>query len=118
MKKYLFSFILLFSGMSFLQAQELEIYYEGEPVTDTLILSDFNEMMGEIIFEANIKNNTNRDLNISLAREELSIVNGSSNSYCWAGSCWPSDMDTCPSTQIIEAGQITANGDFIRALLP
>jgi len=112
MKKYLFSFIFIFTGIFFLQAQNLEIYYEGELVDDTLYLSDFNAMMGEITFEANVKNNTDRDLNVSFSREELSIVNGSSNSYCWAGNCWPSELDTCPSTQIIEAGQTTANGDL------
>ncbi len=96
----------------------LELIYEGEVVSDTLILNDYNPAFGDISFEANIKNNTDRDVNLYLARENISVVDSTQNYFCWAGSCWPADLDSCNSTQNIPAGEMTGDGEFTAHYMP
>jgi hypothetical protein len=113
MKKFLFSLLFLFAISLISKAQNpLELYRNGELLGENITVSDFNEIFGEIKFEANVKNNTEHNVNLYVAREVISTVDSTSNYFCWAGSCLPSDIDTSLNYQTIAPGQMSADGEF------
>ena len=112
MKKSLLSFFLIFLIFASVRGQNLELYQDGSLLPDTLTITEYNAAFGEMTFHAVVKNNFNRDVNLYLGREILSEVEGSSNYFCWANGCWPTDMDTSSNFQTIAAGEMSGAEDF------
>ena len=113
MKKVLFSILFLFGFFITTMAQNpLELYHEGELLPDTIGFWWDDSPDWELIFEANIKNNTEGVLRIGVIRLNIDTVPGTSNSFCWSGSCFPSTTDTSTTVHVLPAGQTTADGTF------
>jgi hypothetical protein len=118
MKKYLFSFTFLFLAFFSVQAQNLALYHNGELLDDTVVITEYNANYGEMTFEANIKNTGTTAANVWAVRETISAVEGTTNYFCWAQNCLPSDVDTSLNFQIIAPGEMSEDGEFSGHYMP
>jgi hypothetical protein len=113
MKKVLFSILFLFGFfMSAMAQNPLELYHEGELLPDTIGFWWDDNPDYELVFEANVKNNTEGVLRVGLIRKNIDTVPGTENYFCWAGACLPANMDTSSTNYVLPAGQTTENGAF------
>ncbi len=112
MKSILFSFVFIFTLFVSANAQQLELTWNDEPLPDTVGV--YGDAGGdfELVFKAYLKNGTDQDLRIAAARETLSAIDGTDNSFCWAGNCYSPMTDTSSAEydMVVPAGQIS--GDF------
>lgn len=112
MKKFLLSLTIVLLTFSFAHAQQaLTLTQNGVQLGDTITLwGEPTEF--ELVLYANLRNNTDRNINIKVAREELSLVAGSFSQICWAGLCYSPDTDTSVNYQLVMAGATSADEDF------
>lgn len=86
---------LLFFAMMFvgaLSAQNLTVTtHDGEVVENGSTFEASELVYGEITIAFNFVNNTSDPLRITCTREEISVVEGSMNYFCW-GSCLSPDL--------------------------
>jgi hypothetical protein len=112
MKSILFSFVFIFTMLFTANAQQLELIWNDEKLPDTVGV--YGDAGGdfELVFEAYLKNGTDQDLRIAAARETLSAIDGTDNSFCWAGNCYSPMTDTSSAEydMVVPAGQVS--GDF------
>jgi len=111
MKKILLSFVFIFTLLVSANAQLVFVTEDGQALPDTIGVwgdagGDF-----ELVFEAYLKNGTDQDLRIAAARETLSAIDGTENSFCWSGNCYSSTTDTSLAEydMLIPAGQTSAD---------
>jgi len=117
MKKLLLSLTIVLLTINFAKAQDLTLTHEGNPIGDTIMIwgdpSDF-----ELVLYANLHNNTDRDMNIKVSRQEISMVEGALSQICWAGLCYSPSTDVSPNYQLVAAGGMSADEDFSGHYLP
>ena len=96
MKRILLSIIFIFSLIISASAQQLELYWNNEKLPDTVGIYGDGGPNGdfELVFEAYLKNGTDQKLRIGAARDTLQTVQGTENSFCWAGNCYSAMTDT------------------------
>jgi hypothetical protein len=111
MKKILLSFVFIFTLLVSANAQLAFVTEDGQALPDTIGVwgdagGDF-----ELVFEAYLKNGTDQDLRIAAARETLSAIDGTENSFCWSGNCYSTMTDTSLAEydMLIPAGQTSAD---------
>ena len=99
--------ILLFMSVlivSWVFAQSLELYYEGElmdPMAEiTLTAHPDSGMM--IIDTLDVKNVSGVTIDVTCVREILENVEGAVNTFCWGGQCYPPFVDTSSTPTTIE----------------
>ena len=104
MKYLLFVFFALYSALTY--SQSLDVISFEKVVSGDTILEWANENTPMII-DFTVKNKSSLSKSIRMRRKEKSIINGTQNGYCWAGSCysWPVE-DLAPGNIKIEAGQM------------
>ena len=113
MKKILLSIIILFTVTFFAKAQGTFEFYNGETLLgDTVLVYTDDIQDYELIFSPVIKNNTDVGRNIKVVRQTISAIDGTDNSFCWAGQCYPSYLDTSAASLFIPAGQMSPKGNF------
>ena len=116
MKKFIFtlSFIAILLGAAFSQSS-LEVYFEGELLEpDQEITIGGEASSSAIVLDAiDVKNIGSVGMHVKCARENIEIVPGTSNSFCW-GLCYPPTSDTSAVSVIIDAGGIydEFSGDY------
>lgn len=61
-----------------------------------------------------VTNNAATSLAVVCRRKVVQSLPGSSNSICWGGQCWPSNVSQTPDSTVIDAGTTTSEfmGDF------
>lgn len=59
-----------------------------------------------------VKNITNKDLNVVCQKYNIDTTDGTSNYFCWGGSCYGENTFISPNTQYIPAGTSTDSSDF------
>lgn len=106
-------FVLLTLGV--LQAQTLTIVYEGQ-VLENGATVDINGVLSEDLFyeivaHAQIKNNTDRSVQVFAQRVIHDTITGSENYFCW-DACYPPSVGLSSSTMTIEAGQMSGEEVF------
>lgn len=117
MKKILLTLIAVLFVFSFAKSQDLTLTHEGNPIGDTIMVwGEPTEF--ELVLYANLHNNTDRDMNIKVARQEISLVEGAMSQICWAGLCYAPDTDTSVNSQVVLAGGTSADEDFSGHYLP
>ena len=94
MKRILLSIIFIFSLIISAGAQQLELYWNGEKLPDTVGVYGDGDGSFELVFEAYLKNGTDKDLYIGAARETLQAVDSTENSFCWPTNCYSAEVDT------------------------
>jgi len=114
MKRILLSIIFIFSLIISANAQQLELYWNDEKLPDTVGIYGDADGDFELVFEAYLKNGTDRDLRIGAARETLQAVEGTDNSFCWSGSCYSPMTDTSDATHdlLLPAGNFSPDPPF------
>ena len=114
MKRILLSITLLIAMAISVHAQDIELYWNGEKLPDTVGI--YGDAGGdfELVFEAYVKNTANHKLQIAAARNIIQAVEGTDNSFCWSGSCYSPMTDTSDADHdlILPAGQMSPDPPF------
>lgn len=113
----LFSLFLLlssFSGVLFSQTLELQttngsILQYG----DTITVSGTSQS-SELIAHLNVKNISSNSIQVSCTKSYVSIVTGSSNTFCWANNCYPPTVYTSTNSKTLASQEIATDfsGDY------
>ncbi len=101
--------IVIFSvnGLS----QSLTLSWEGETIGDSLLVEGLATDY-ELVAHAIVTNNTANSMDIKLRRDQLQMVEGTMNYFCWGANCYPPNVDESPIPFTLAAGQSTEEGDF------
>lgn len=115
MKKLLLLFVAVFL-VSWLFAQSLELYYEGEPINSmTEITLSAHPDSGMIVLDTlDVKNISNVTLDVFCVREVIEEAEGTINVFCWGGQCYPPFVDTSSTATTIESQAVSYEfaGDY------
>lgn len=92
-KKTIFTFAFM-ALMACASAQTLQFELEGRVFANNEVYICPSEPngIGELLQEMQIRNLTNDSLLVVVKKEEIKMVEGTENSFCWAGSCLPSTV--------------------------
>lgn len=109
MKKIALTILLaLFATTSF--SQSIKLFYEGEEAGDTLNIF-VTRLDNESTFWLSVKNNTSDSLYITVAKEVLSELPDSYNTFC-LGNCFDPSVTVSPFTLDLAAGESSTNEQF------
>lgn len=107
MKVFVFSAFFLMCNF-ILKTQTLELYNDNNELLnygDTItVFGDIQ--ISELIAVVKIKNVSTTDVQVSCHKQYISIVEGTTNTFCWANSCYPPTTFNAPA-MTIPAGTIT-----------
>ncbi len=114
MKKILLSITLLIAMAISVHAQDIELYWNGEKLPDTVGIYGDGGGDFELVFEAYVKNTSEHKLQIGASRNIIQVVEGTDNSFCWSGSCYSPMTDTSNADYdlILPAGQMSPDPPF------
>ncbi len=114
MKKILLSITFFIAMAISVHAQDIELYWNGEKLPDTVGV--YGDAGGdfELVFEAYVKNVSDHKLEIGASRNIIQAVEGTDNSFCWSGSCYSPMTDTSDATHdlLLPAGQMSPDPPF------
>jgi hypothetical protein len=110
MRNYLSFFFFMFLSVCIsvkLNSQTLTFYSENNAVINSgdTITCTGTPQTSEISAYMKVKNISNSNVQVSCTKEYITIINGSSNTFCWANSCYPPATFTSNSI-IINADSI------------
>ncbi len=105
--------LLSFSGFS----QPLTLSWEGETIGDTLIVTGLTTDF-EIVAHAIVSNNSNHSMDIKVRRDQIQVIEGTLNQFCWGSSCYPPNVNESPGFLTLGPGQSTLEGQFSGHYLP
>lgn len=111
MKKILLSIAVILVTIFYTNAQSFSLSWGGEVIGDTVIITPDAETINDLLFEAIVHNNSDNGANVKVVREQVSLVDGSSNYFCW-GACYPPFVDSSGMTMFIPAGGQSGDIDF------
>ena len=98
--------LLLTAMVGMLSAQSLRYELEGEPLdNNAVVVCTSVSEWGEMIQEMEIRNLTNGTLNVLVEKEEIQMVEGTSNSFCW-GMCYTPQVVVSPIAIAVEANSL------------
>lgn len=118
MKKTILLLFFLGGLFLFTQAQntkvqnDITLTYNGVALGDTVDLIGTPGVLGELVFHAIIHNNTDNGMNVLVARNNIDVVDGTENSFCWPTSCWSPMVDTSLDYGFIPAGGQSGDDEF------
>ncbi len=111
MKKIILSISFIIFTFCFANAQSFSLSWDGEVLGDTVTLLPDTVGAQNITFKAILTNNSSKDAEIKLARNEIFMVDTAYSDFCWGDICWPPEIDTS-GIWIVTAGGSSAEGDF------
>lgn len=100
-------------------AQSFSLSYSGGQLPhDTII--EFFATPDQTVVEAHIyiTNNANQEKKVMVKKEELEILEGTYNTFCFAGICYPPDVLVSPEAMLLEPGQTSVDEDFYADYIP
>lgn len=98
-------------GMSF--SQSLSLIYEGNPIpANEEIIFEGVANGNTMVFEVQVTNNSTNSLNVLVKKVENYLLEGTVNTFCWAGQCYGPDTYVSPNSSTIPAGGTTPPGAF------
>lgn len=109
MKKFLLVLILaVFVLPVFAQTYELTWGSHNDPINsgDTISVDSLSNV-NEMVVHISVKNITNHTISVFCEKQYVDIVAGTTNTFCWAGACWPSTTMISPNPLAIAAGATT-----------
>jgi len=116
MKNTLLTFLISF--LSFTSySQSFELYYGEENVSNGEINIQGTASQDEFKVVINISNLSESDKSIKIKKEEISVVEGTFNSFC-LGMCYDPTVYESTVEFILEAGQISGKDDFYVEYFP
>lgn len=110
MKKTTLLFILALCRTGL--AQNLQVMHESNPVNngDTLVVMD-NIGMSELVAYLGAKNTGSSAITIKAKRTDLSVIAGTTNSFCFGGQCYLPSLSVSLAEITLNAGEETAGAD-------
>jgi len=95
MKKILLLFLSVIM-VSWVFAQSLELFYEGEPIIpmSEITISAHPDSGLMVIDTLDVKNLSNTTIDVLCVREVIEEVEGTVNVFCWGSQCYPPNIDT------------------------
>ena len=112
MKKLLLLCVLT-TGILFAQAQSLSLSDANGPLEHdqlvTVTVPPDTEVFKAYIY---LTNNSGTTLNLLVKKEELEVLPGTFNSFCWAGFCYPPFVFVAPDILTLGPGETTSGDDF------
>jgi hypothetical protein len=112
MKKLLIFFVATFLSFVYVEAQSLSLSWEGNAVADTTILWVDPADGNPTSFHAIVTNISDKLINVKVLRTNIDLVDGSSNSFCFASQCYPDFMDESAAYLPLVAGDSSPEDDF------
>lgn len=111
MRKSFFTMILL-ALASFVSAQSLQFEYNGQVYEngERIICTNVLEW-GELQQDMQLHNLTNDNLEVLVEKEEVQIVEGTQNYFCW-GSCYTPAVYVSPRPVLLAAGEVSGEGSL------
>jgi hypothetical protein len=105
MKKWI---LLLFVASFFtrfdLNAQNLTVTHDGNPVLNGSTIDLSGHIDSTLIVEARVYNTGGAAVEVKLRKEEISAVSGSMNTFCFAGNCYGGSTTVSLTSANIPAG--------------
>ena len=116
MKKRFILTIALCALVGFLSAQSLRFglngtYFENNEVIVCDEAPNVDDWMTEMVQEMTVYNLTDNALNVMIRKEEVKIVEGTDNSFCW-GTCFAPTVFVSPNPKEVAAHGCSAEGEL------
>ena len=101
-KKSIF-LVMLFAVIGCLSAQSLQYELNGHVYADGETIECTNDEygIGEYIQHMQIRNLTSNDQNVIVEKEVVENLEGTSNTFCWAGNCFGPGTITSPASTVL-----------------
>jgi hypothetical protein len=94
-------------------AQSFSLSNSNGPLTHDTIVDVYASASVDLIEErVYITNNSNEDLQLLVKKEELEILEGTMNTFCFNGLCFPPHVFQAPYVLTLEPGQTSGEYDF------
>jgi hypothetical protein len=107
----LFPLLTIFAFPAF--AQSFSLSNSNGPLTHDTIVDVYASASVELIEErVYITNNSDEDLKLLVKKEELEILEGTMNTFCFNGLCFPPHVFQAPYVLTLEPGQTSGEYDF------
>ncbi len=118
MKKIILFLSFFVFTFCYVNAQSFSFTIGGEVLEDTVTV--FPDTLGASVIEftAVVNNLTNVAVETKIARNEIHMVDSAYSDFCWAGTCYPPQIDTSFQIQTIAAGGSSAELDFLAHYTP
>jgi hypothetical protein len=112
MKRLLLSLILLSATGLSVYAQSLELSNtQGVIPPNSIIVQEGTPDSVELITYMHVKNIGSKTIDVLCKKSELSMLDSTEITMCWAGGCYPPFVNISPNAQTITAGQTIT--DFV-----
>lgn len=100
--------IILAACVGFMSAQSLRFEHEGTVYAnnDVVICTELSEWGSELLQHMEIRNMTERPISVVIEKVEISLVPGSTNSFCW-GNCYGPDTFISPIPVELAGGALS-----------
>lgn len=102
--------------VSCLFAQSLELFYNGERINpmDEITISDHPDSEMMVINTLDVKNISETTIEILCVREIIENIDGSENTFCWGGLCYPINIDNSSNAATLSPQSLTNefSGDY------
>jgi hypothetical protein len=110
MKKAILLFNLLIFSALIASSQSLSISYENGAISngqEIWVAGDMNFPLAALLY---VTNNTSSDIEVMVKKQEISLIAGSTNYFCW-GLCYPPDVYVSINPLVVPANS-TNHSDF------
>jgi hypothetical protein len=113
MKKILVFSIALLMASVIAYAQNLSLVYEGNPIPANQEIMFEGLANGNLmVFEVQVQNNSSNSMDVLVKKVENYLAEGTTNSFCWGGMCYPPNVYVSPNATTIPGGGISPDGEF------
>ena len=111
MKKSIFTLVFL-AMMGWGSAQSLQFELNGQALAngERIICTNILEW-GELQQDMQLRNLTNEAIEVMVQKEEVDIVEGTANYFCW-GSCYTPEVFISPRPVTLNAGALSGEHDL------
>ncbi|MEI7897538.1 MAG: T9SS type A sorting domain-containing protein [bacterium] len=112
MKKLILTACLLTGILSYGYSQSLTLSdIDGVIDQNAIIVQSGTPDSVELITYFNVKNIGTKTISVLCKKTHLAMLDSTEITMCWAGGCYPSNINVSPNAQSIEAGQTIT--DFV-----
>lgn len=104
--------IILAAVMGFASAQSLRFEHEGTIYAnnDIVVCTELSEWGSELLQHMELRNMTERPISVIIEKVEISLVEGSTNSFCW-GNCYGPDTFVSPVAVELAGGAVSGQNN-------
>ena len=110
-KKSIFTLVFM-AVIGWVSAQSLQFEMDGRVFAnnEVYICEDAPTSWGEIELKMQLRNLTDRQIDVVVEKEYVKIVDGTSNTFCWGSCLGPEAFTTRPKT--MEPNAVSVDGDL------